>query len=144
MERAGFGIRLGAFVLDGIIFGIVSWVVGFLLGFVIETNPIDPETGMPVWGPGTWVSLLVSLVLFFIYYVWIPFRTNGQTFGKKVTGIRVARVNDEPLTMVTLFVREFIGKTLSSMTLLIGYLVALGSQKRALHDYIAGTVVERV
>lgn len=140
MERAGFIIRLGAFLLDGIVFGIASWVVSFVTRLIFNMpEPIDPVTGAVT--TGIWLGYVISFGLAFLYYVWIPKRTNGQTLGKKLTGIRIAKVNEDPLTIWTLFLREFIGKFISSVILFIGYLMALGKQKRALHDYIAGTIV---
>lgn len=144
MERAGFGIRLVAFLIDGIIFGVIFWVVDWVLGTAFNVREsVDPATGLPVMGPGMWIGMLVSIVLAIVYYIIIPLRTNGQTFGKKFTRIRIAKADGSPLTAWTLFLREFIGKFLSSITLLIGYLIALGKQKRALHDYVAGTLVIR-
>lgn len=142
MARAGFGIRLGAFILDGIIYGFASWLLGLIINLVLPTpEPIDPVTGEFIGGTGMLISMAISLILAFVYFVVIPYRKKGKTIGKMITRIRVSRLNEDPLTLWTLFLREFIGKTLSSIPLMIGYLLALGRQKRALHDYVAGTVV---
>lgn len=143
MERAGFGIRLVALLIDALILGIISYVLDSLLGLVVNTDPVNPITGELSYGPGYWLSLLVSLLLAFIYSVWIPLRTNGQTPGKKLLKIRIAKINGEPLSVGALLLREFIGKTVSTIILFIGYLMAFGKEKRALHDYMAGTVVVR-
>lgn len=142
MERAGFGIRLAAFVIDNIIHGFLYSLVNLVISLVSKTGQaVDPVTGLPEIGIGTWVSVVISLVMAFVYYVYVPLRTNGQTLGKKFTGIRVAKADNNPLTAGTLFLREFIGKFISGILLLIGYLMALGKERRALHDYMAGTVV---
>ncbi|HEX3031585.1 MAG TPA: RDD family protein [Bacillota bacterium] len=137
----GFGIRTLAFLVDALVYGIISRIVDFLLKTVFNIREaVDPVTGLPV-GTGTWIGVVISLVLAATYYVIIPLRTNGQTIGKKIVRIRVKRLDEAPLTAWTLVLRELIGKVLSSATLMIGYLVALGKQKRALHDYLAGTIV---
>lgn len=144
MERAGFGIRLAATLIDGVIFGLISWIVDFIIKIAFNVKEsVDPATGLPVMGPAVWLGFLATFILAVVYYVVIPLRAEGQTFGKKFTRIRVAKADGSPLTAWTLFLREFIGKFLSSLTFLIGYLIALGKQKRALHDYVAGTVVIR-
>lgn len=129
-------------MIDNIIFGVIHYPVSFILGLVFKTSQaVNPETGLPQFGPGTWISLGLSLIISVIYYIYVPLRTNGQTLGKKLTGIRIRKADESPLTAGTLFLREFIGKFISTILLLIGYLMALGQQKRALHDYLAGTVV---
>lgn len=142
MERAGFGIRLVAYIADIIIFSIIAWAISFIY-LMIFPEPIDPLTGEPTFGTSMWGSFLLSFILGFIYFVWIPKRMNGQTFGKKLAHIKIVKANGEPLTLWTLFLREFIGKFLSTIILFIGYLMILGKNKRGLHDYIAGTLVLR-
>jgi uncharacterized RDD family membrane protein YckC len=152
MERAGFGIRLGAYILDSIILGILSWIISFVVGIaglrVTQPPVVDPATGMPMFSPEYWrtmsVSLLINLVIWFIYYVVISVLMNGQTIGKKLTRIRIVRLNGERVSWARMFVREFFGKLISTIILFIGFLMALGSSRRALHDYIAGTVVVRL
>jgi uncharacterized RDD family membrane protein YckC len=45
------------------------------------------------------------------------------------------------LTTGTMFIREVIGKFISGLILMIGYLIALGDERRALHDRMADTIV---
>jgi len=47
------------------------------------------------------------------------------------------------LTTKQVFWREFIGKPLSMFTLYIGYMMAFGAKKRALHDLLGGSQVLR-
>ncbi|EIJ78131.1 RDD domain-containing protein [Bacillus methanolicus PB1] len=142
MNRAGFGIRLGALFIDAVIFGIILWILEFIVRSVFGiSDQMDPNAGLPVLGAGLIITNLASFILALIYYVWYPVLSNGQTFGKKFTGIRVKRTDNRDLTFWTMFLREIIGKLLSTLILFIGYLMALGKEKRGLHDYIAKTEV---
>ena len=58
--------------------------------------------------------------------------------------LRIVRPDGSPLTYARAFGRHW-GKFLSSITLLIGYIIAaFDSEKRALHDRICDTRVVRV
>ncbi len=88
------------------------------------------------------LSLLLFLVPYLIYFI-LPTTIFGRTLGKKVVGIRVVRVNcSEHLEFGQVVLRETIGKLISTVLLLTGFfMVSFTSRKRALHDYIANTVV---
>ncbi len=65
----------------------------------------------------------------------------GGTIGKLIMGIRVRRKDGTKINFVNAFLR-FIGKALSTIIFLIGYLVAFfDNNKQALHDKVANTVV---
>jgi uncharacterized RDD family membrane protein YckC len=67
----------------------------------------------------------------------------GQTIGKSLVAIRVVDVDGAPLTLGASLLR-YLSYFLSLMPLGFGYLVAaLRRDKRALHDLIAGSRVER-
>ncbi|QOY34915.1 RDD family protein [Anaerobacillus isosaccharinicus] len=133
MERAGFWIRFVAMFIDGIIIGIIQFALSAIIG-----GGFDPETA------NTGLDILISFLLIFVYYVWFQSKNHGQTFGKKITGIRVTTIDGEPVTIGKMFLREIIGKAISTFILFIGYLMAAGKAKRALHDYLAKTIVIRV
>ncbi|KEF38936.1 putative membrane protein/domain [Schinkia azotoformans MEV2011] len=129
-HRAGFWIRFIALIIDTIILSIVQFVLSFLIsGYSL--------TEMNV------LSSIINLILTFLYFVWLQVKFNGQTIGKKITGIRVANLEGERVTIGQMTLREIIGKLVSGFILLIGFLMAAGRSKRALHDYIAKTIVIR-
>jgi uncharacterized RDD family membrane protein YckC len=130
-NRAGFWIRFVATLIDGLIIGVIQFVLSFILGDIM-----DPETNMGA-------STVINLILTIIYFVWFQTYNNGQTFGKKITGIRVANLDGGKVSFGMMFIREIIGKTISALILLIGFLMAAGKSKRALHDRIAKTIVIR-
>jgi uncharacterized RDD family membrane protein YckC len=127
---AGFWIRCGALILDGIALQIVFTVMNVLLG----QDWLEPSLGL---------SLFQSL-LSIIYYV-VMTVVYGQTLGKMATGIQVVRVDGRPNTYGNIILREVVGKIVSSIILCIGYMMAgWDKEKRALHDRIASTRVVKI
>ncbi|WP_371756159.1 RDD family protein [Ferviditalea candida] len=127
-------------------YGDIGWIVDLTTGFFVKSPELsaDPAAGVG-FGPDVWRAyftiLGINVIIFLAYYVVIPVLMNGQTLAKKMVGIRIVRVNGKPLPWWTMFLREAIGKTISTLILFIGFLIALGKEKKALHDYIAGTAV---
>jgi uncharacterized RDD family membrane protein YckC len=71
---------------------------------------------------------------------------SGYTVGKKICGIQIKRLDDEPLSISTMLMRLLIGGLVYGFTLgvaliISAIMVAAREDKRALHDFIAGTVV---
>ena len=116
VELASVGRRFGAFVMDMVIATVMaSMVVGSSVAL-----------GVFVW----WGYFLVA-------------NTLGALIGKGVFGIKVvdARTGGEP--GLGGGAMRTVGLALDFLTLSIGFLLALGSSRRALHDYVADTVVVR-
>jgi uncharacterized RDD family membrane protein YckC len=119
---AGFGARLVAFLLDG----------AFVAAFNIPVHLIfTPLFGSPA-----------ALAMHFAYAGYF-LSLKGATPGKMLLGLRVIYLptGGNP-GWGTAFVREILGKLLSSVLLGLGYLIALFREDgRALHDLIADTRV---
>lgn len=126
--EAGFGIRLGAFVLDAIIVAVPLSIISFLItGGEGEEYFTDS------------LSLLYSLLL--------PVLMGGYTIGKRICGIRIRRVDDHaPPGFGTMLLRVVVSGIVYGVTLGIGiivsaFMVGLREDKRSIHDLIAGTEV---
>jgi uncharacterized RDD family membrane protein YckC len=114
---AGFWVWVWAYVIDGFVLAVVQ-----VLGDLFIAN------------------LIWSIVGFF-YFIFMTFRFN-QTLGKMALGIEVVRVDGQPNQLGNLFLREFIGKILSGVILMLGYIiVAFDPKKMSFHDRIASTYV---
>ena len=108
---------------------------------VVFHASIDSTAGAAIstlpWAPlGAFLFLLTAgyLIVFTV--------VGGQTIGKMAAGLRVA-VNEGPVDVSHAVVR-FLATGVTLLTLGLGYLPALfGSNRRALHDRIAGTDVVR-
>ncbi len=131
---AGFWIRFVAIVIDAIILLTMQAVFGFLMWSLLR--PRSPRLVAAALGA---FRLVVDSGYFIVlYWLW------GQTFGKMVMQIRVVTVGGDSLTLGQSGLR-WLGYLISGATFGIGYLMAgLRSDKRALHDLIAGTRVDRV
>lgn len=108
---AGFWVRGGAYLVDALILALCVF--------------------LPVQG----LSILVGLA-----YKTIFISQGGQTPGKMAAGIKVVAISGEPVGVGRALARA-LSEYLSAVTLGLGYLVAAFSDKRALHDYVVGTIV---
>jgi uncharacterized RDD family membrane protein YckC len=109
--RVGFWVRGGAIFIDALI---------------LTASALLPMQGL---------SVLVAIA-----YKTIFISQGGQTPGKMAAGIRVVTETGEPVSLGRAFGRALAEYT-SVLTLGIGYVIAAAPDKRALHDYIAGTRV---
>jgi uncharacterized RDD family membrane protein YckC len=133
---AGFWIRALAFVIDVMVLAIVQASYDLAASLVFGA---DPERSLAVAGT---VSLFT--VVFAALYTTVLHATAGQTLGKLVTGVRVVALDGDPPPGGAAFLR-WLAYFLSFATVGLGFLMAgLRADKRALHDLVAGTRVERV
>ena len=128
MNYVGFWRRFAAALLDGLILGTVTFLLGPILRGVT----------------GSVLLNIISLVIWIGYVVFYQSQM-GQTLGKKVMGIKVVDANGQKPSAITFFLRDVVGKLVSGIILGIGYLFVIwDSKKQALHDKIASTYVVRV
>lgn len=131
MQYAGGGVRFLAALIDVIVIMVVSFILGLVLALALGKN-------------GETLGSLLSIVINIGYFVFYQ-AINGQTLGKKAMKIKVVDLSGNKPTIMTFFLREIIGKLISAIILLIGYLMILwDAKKQGLHDKIAGTVVVKV
>jgi uncharacterized RDD family membrane protein YckC len=131
---AGFWIRFVAYIIDWFFLVLVQavlWGVGWMVGSGGGWRAVGAATHLFNWliGAGYFIGF---------HYHW------GQTFGKMLMQIRVVRMDGGPLTLGQSIGRYF-ATYLSAIILSIGFIMAgLRRDKRALHDLLAGTRVERL
>lgn len=84
---------------------------------------------------------LISFVLAILNFLVLPAIT-GQSLGKMITGIKIASKDGTAAGTGSLMLRHLVGYPLTLLTLGLGFIwAAFSPSGRALHDYIAGTVV---
>lgn len=133
--KAPFALRCGALCIDYILL-IAIPVITLLLG-VSFAGAAGSQAGSVSNSTGWILGLLLCLTNFFI----LP-SVGGQTIGKMLTGIRIVKINGSSVSFGTILLRDLVGYALTAGTLGLGFLFSVFSSKgRALHDYIAGTVV---
>jgi len=133
---AGFWRRFLAFFIDILIVETIGFLVSLFFGQVGRLS--SDSIGFNL--SGTPANILYILVLVVDILLTGKF---GQTPGKMISKIRVVKVGtgSHP-NYVEAFLRELIGKFISTLAFLLGFLWMLWDpQKQTWHDKIAGTVV---
>jgi uncharacterized RDD family membrane protein YckC len=128
---AGFWVRAAAVLIDVVL----VMVAEVLFGFALWAVPDDRLA----YAASRAFRFLAS-PCYFVFLHW----ARGQTLGKMVFRVRVVTLAGGPLPFGISVLRH-LGSWISAAILGVGYLVAaFRSDKRALHDLIAGTRVEHV
>ncbi|MCY4474815.1 MAG: RDD family protein [Chloroflexi bacterium] len=129
LEIASAGQRLGAFLID-LVISIIVGIAGFVIGSAMGG---EGQTMNTVLGIAYWI-----IVLFMV-------ATRGQSPGKIAIGIKIVKMDGRPIGFGTMLLREVLGKIVSAIILLLGYIWILFDGKRqGWHDKIANTYVVKV
>lgn len=123
---AGFWRRFWALFIDGLVLG----GVGFIFGLLIGSNK-------------SFIYKLIFSIISWLYFAVMESSQARATFGKMALGIMVTDLHGNGISFGRATGRYF-GKFLSSLIILIGYIMAgFTEKKQALHDMIANTLVVR-
>jgi len=150
---AGHGARLGAYILDAILVGIVTSVLLMIIMIPLFSSlwgiaiTSDGEiSGVDTGAMAASVGLLIlgGLVISVFGLLYFPFfwTRGGATPGMKVAGIRVVNDRDgSPIGWGTALLR-LVGWWVSAAVFYIGFAwILVDSRRRGWHDLIAGTCV---
>jgi uncharacterized RDD family membrane protein YckC len=138
MEKAGFLVRLVAYIIDAIIIAIPNAIIqAIFMGGLQSDSPGGGAVIMALIG-----SLLVLVwSVGYLVYFWT---TSGQTIGKKVMGVKVVTTDGE-LVGVGKAILRIIGYAISGIVFYLGFIwIIFDSEKQGWHDKIAGTYVIKV
>jgi len=135
--------RLGAAVIDSLISLVVMGPVMYLGGYwdvVRATRGHVPMATMLPW-------LVFGLVVFTLIQ-FKPLMVNGQTWGKKLCGIRIVDLQGQVPTLSTLLFKRVLPvqvagviPVLGSVLIAVDILMIFRDDHRCLHDMVAGTRV---
>lgn len=133
---AGRGLRLGAAVLDSLIF------IAFLVpGFVVSISYPDDNSGL---APLVFVAAILCLIIIQAGLI----TNSGQSLGKRALGIRIVGFLDEsnPGFWRGFVLRQIVPGCIASIPfvniiLLIDVLYIFRDDRRCVHDLIAQTKV---
>ncbi|MCU1351091.1 MAG: Postacrosomal sheath domain-binding protein [Acidimicrobiales bacterium] len=150
---AGFGARLGASIIDGLV-----TAIPFALAFIaLAAGPKKPRRFCTVNGelatctPPTAATIaiclaigLVGLVFLIWYHIFLLGKT-GQTWGRKALNIKVVdKATGTPIGAGRAFVRWLVASVASGNVCLLGYLWMLwDNEKQTWHDKVANSYVIR-
>jgi uncharacterized RDD family membrane protein YckC len=120
--RAGFGQRLVAAIVDGILIGVVGLIVELAIRNALGT--------------------IIAYALGIGYYGWLEGSTSGQTVGKKMMGIRVYDLRQGGPIGTGRAIGRYFARILSTIPCLLGYFWMLwDGEKQTWHDKLVGSVV---
>lgn len=130
---ATFWDRFGAVLIDGIILGVANFALIFAFGVSLDQNAEIDSAYIAV--------NILTFLLQLLYYAGMESSKGQATLGKKALGIKVTDLQGNRIGFGRAVGRYF-GRVLSSLILLIGYLMQpFTAKKQALHDMLAGTLV---
>lgn len=144
VSKGGFWIRTMAYLIDTVILEFLSLILMLVGMLAMSVGPaglpaMDEERIMGLLVPYYLFSTIVTIVYFTYFHGSV-----GQTPGKMLCGLKVVRINGEPLGYGRAFLR-WAGYLPSSLIFGLGFLwIAWDRRKQAWHDKIAGTHVIRL
>lgn len=137
--RAGFFVRLAAYLIDEFIVGIGLIALKVVFFFVTLSMP-----GSLLKQDFIFEYSVVDMILYIVgvtYFILFTYCT-GSTVGKKLLHLQVVSVEDRKVTLFEVIYRETVGRFLSGLVLGIGYFLALvHKEKKTLHDLLSDTQV---
>jgi uncharacterized RDD family membrane protein YckC len=141
MEYGGFWIRLLAKILDSlIIWGVAAIGIGIFAAILVPLARPNRDSQLVI-GLFIVVVLLVLILAVMLFPVWCNVKYGG-TPGKRILHLRVVTAAGGPITWGRGFGRFFAEILNGLIPFSIGYIIAaFDSQKRTVHDHIAGTRV---
>lgn len=131
-KYGGFWIRVVAYIIDGIILGVVSLIIDAIL----QVNPSATSSS-----GNSGVASLVQFLIGVAYFVslWTYW---GASLGQRLLKLRVVDANTMQPIGVGKAILRYIGLVISFLVCFIGVIwVAFDSRKQGWMDKIAGTVV---
>jgi uncharacterized RDD family membrane protein YckC len=140
------GTRLGATMLDGIIFAGMVYLPLMLTAIVVpaavRASGSPSESAGPIAAIGGLLTLggFVGWCWFTIKYV----KANGQSIAKRMLGIKVVRSDGATISLGRVFWMRNVLNGLISIIPLYGLVDALfifGESRQCLHDKLADTIV---
>jgi uncharacterized RDD family membrane protein YckC len=149
-KYAGFWIRFGAYLIDGIICAVV--VYGSLFIVILLGAALTPGSYSSYYSPYSSSNyaamglLFILWCIFIIIFTWLYYAYQESspaqaTLGKQAVGIIVTDTEGNRISLGKATGR-WLAKILSALILCIGFImIGFTDQKQGLHDMIASTRV---
>lgn len=117
-------------ILSGIVFGLLSWALNRGHGGIHALLVL--------------ILVVVDVAWYFLYWAYVPYSRNGQTFGMTLLGVRVISRDGGPASLVQLFIRSILLVLFTPLSLLVGIITMMASRYRQrVGDHLAKTMVVR-
>ena len=145
VETAGLGSRLAAMVVDVTLQLAVLLLFAIALNYTIGVVPDETVFSKGVRSGFEGLKILIAFLIFYGYFFFFEWLWDGQTPGKRATGLRVLQTDGSPVTLWPALVRNLL-RIVDFLPIFygVGTLTALmNDQNRRAGDIIAGTLVAR-
>lgn len=134
-EYAGFWIRVGATLIDSVLF------------LIVFSIPLTLIYGMDYWTatetPGGFWDALIQYILPIALTVWFWTKYLG-TPGKMLLRLRVVDAESGQAISTPKAIGRYFGYYVSILAFMLGFIwVGIDKKKQGFHDKLAGTVVVR-
>jgi uncharacterized RDD family membrane protein YckC len=140
---AGFWLRAVAYLIDTILISLVFGLIASLYPSTFIKFPEAATTSLTSLPQLTPIAFAITLTATWFYYTMFEASAWQATPGKRVLRLYVSDLNGQRVTLARAAARNF-AKMISSLTFLVGYLVAgFTEKKQALHDILASCLVLR-
>ena len=135
VDYAGFWVRYAASILDAVILGMFGALVGFVLGMGFQALGVRGARVIPI-------NAVAGLVIGWLYYALGESGSASATWGKRAFHLKVLRADGLDRISFLRASGRLLARYISILTFMIGYLIQpFNARKRALHDFLCGTVV---
>lgn len=150
MKKASGGKRLVAYIIDVIIISLIS------LAFTRIASNIFPDSilirgkiNIGIFYSVSYITLIVNIIVFIIYYCVIPLFWEKQTFGRYLLNIKVIKESSDKMEFGDFLLRDFLGfhiivgflTGLCFLGIIINAVLVLGKDQTTIQDKLAKTVM---
>jgi len=142
-DISGIGSRFLAALIDTAILALLLFAALLTATAVISTSAGQEWLGQFAQSVIVAGFVLLTFSIYWSYYIFFELIWNGQSPGKRITGLRVIRTDGTPVTVVDSIVRNIV-RLVDFMPTFYGagiIVMLINSQSRRLGDLAAGTVV---
>jgi len=140
-QVAGIGSRFLATLIDTLLVFLLQIVV--VVVYVVILNVLDIDRS---GSASAWIAAIMGIIIFIFYwgyYILFEVFWNGQSPGKRWTGLRVIRSDGTPITLSEALIRNLV-RIVDFLPAMYGVGVItmfIDSRSRRLGDMAAGTLV---
>jgi uncharacterized RDD family membrane protein YckC len=142
MERADFGPRLAAWLVDQIALAVLGCIVGFLFSICVTIAAATENDFIGLITAG--VAFLIFIIITFFQFVYFGYfwSRNGKSVGMNLLNIQAQRRDGELMSFWRAGLRGTVGYWISSLIFGLGFIwAAFDDNNEAWHDKVFETAV---
>ncbi len=139
---AGLGSRFAAAFIDLIIIVLLNVLISFIWSMIFA---IVQSEDYYLWSVAIGAEVILRFLASFGYYIYLEYKWNGQTPGKRIMHIRVMRYGGLPVDLASSAIRNLMRVVdILLFSFAIGFLILfLSKLSQRPGDFAAGTIVVR-